>query len=122
MAVRVDERACPRPAPAIVRQAGSGHSTGASAMSEMPDRATVVVVHGTFSSRTPVGTPRWYEPGQDFCRGLDAELEARGNGLQDLVIEEIESRHTYRGHVEALHHKFVPPESAWARPKEGAPP
>lgn len=51
-------------------------------MSELPDRVTVVVVHGTFSSKNTDGTPRWYEPGQDFCRRLDAELAAGGSAAR----------------------------------------
>jgi hypothetical protein len=51
-------------------------------MSQSPSRVTVVVVHGTFSGKDPDGAPRWYEPGQDFCRGLDAELESRGSAAR----------------------------------------
>ena len=51
-------------------------------MSESPDRATVVVVHGTFSGKAADGPPRWYEPGEDFCRRLDAELESRGSAAR----------------------------------------
>jgi hypothetical protein len=54
----------------------------ATAMSEAPDRVTVVVVHGTFSGQAADRVPRWYEPGQDFCRQLDAELESRGSAAR----------------------------------------
>lgn len=48
----------------------------------MPDtrtKETVVVVHGTFSAQAEDGNPRWYQPGQNFCRQLDAELQSAGS-------------------------------------------
>jgi hypothetical protein len=39
-------------------------------------------------------------------------------GLQNMVLEEIESVNHYRWHVDALQRKFGPPGGAWAWPKQ----
>jgi len=62
-------------------------------MSESPGRVTVVVVHGTFSGKDTDGEPCWYEPGQDFCRRFDAELESRGSAARCWRHLESEQTH-----------------------------
>jgi hypothetical protein len=38
---------------------------------------SIIVVHGTFAGLRP-GTVQWFQPGSEFCRALDRELERRG--------------------------------------------
>jgi hypothetical protein len=45
-------------------------------------KETVIVVHGTFAGKGADGAPRWYAPGEAFCRDLDKGLESRGSAAR----------------------------------------